>query len=233
MIPRQIHQVFLTFSENPKTLEDYPVFVSQKEKTMKHCKEYGIDYKFWSEKDCNELVKTKYPHYDDFYHSMRYGVQRVDFIRYLILYEYGGLYIDLDICPINNLRDVFTKETYFVKWDNCKKNLPYNAVLGSAPKHRIFKDILAHCLESYKEKVTMECYETWVGRFVFQTTGHLMVERVLKKYPFVGRWNVMRIHTKEGTIVEGHYPLFEDYCISSWYNEHHHTGPRAGRKKTS
>ena len=231
MIPKQIHQVFIGFDIPHKNLDEFPVFVSQQKKTMKHCQEYGIDYKLWSEKDCNELLKTKYPHYEEFYNSMRYGVQKADFIRYLILYEYGGLYIDLDVCPIENIRDVFSQDVYFVKWDNCKKNLPYNAILGSSPKHKIFKDIIDHCIESYKEKESMEIYHTRVGRFVFQTTGHLMVERVLKKYPFVGRWNVLRIHTKEGTIVEGHYPLFEDYSVSSWYVDHHRTGSQAGIKK--
>lgn len=34
--------------------------------------------------------------YRDVYNSYPYAVQRWDMIRYLILYEYGGIYADLD-----------------------------------------------------------------------------------------------------------------------------------------
>ena len=33
------------------------------------------------------------------YNSYKYHVQRADVIRYLIMYEYGGIYTDLDILP--------------------------------------------------------------------------------------------------------------------------------------
>jgi mannosyltransferase OCH1-like enzyme len=216
MIPRNIHQVFGVFDDGKK-LEDFPIFVSQQKKTMKHCKEFGLPYKLWLKKDCDKLLNDVYPQYKEFYHSMRYGVQKADFIRYLILYEYGGLYIDLDIAPLRNLNVAFTSDVFFVKWEEDTRNLPYNAVLGSIPKHRIFKEILEHCIESYREKEDMEIYNQWTGRFVFQTTGHFMLQRVLAKHPFVGRWSVLRIHKKDGTIEEGDFVLFEDFNISSWY----------------
>tara|TARA_R100001244_G_scaffold126337_1_gene96657 strand:+ start:2017 stop:2721 length:705 start_codon:yes stop_codon:yes gene_type:complete len=219
MIPQVIHQVFGVFIEG-KPMTDYPIFCSQQKLTEEHCETFGINYQFWDDSRISKFMETNFPEYIEFYVNLREDIQRADFIRYLILYHHGGLYLDLDICPIKNLNMVWGNDLFFVKWATDTTGVPYNAVMGSCPHNKLFKEIIDHCIESYHEKVKMKIYETWTGRFVFQTTGHWMLKRVLDKQSWgVRLWNVMRIHNKEGEIIEGSYPLFEDYNISSWFNK--------------
>lgn len=48
--------------------------------------------------------------YRDVYNSYPYAVQRWDMIRYLILYEYGGIYADLDYECIDALDSLLENE---------------------------------------------------------------------------------------------------------------------------
>ncbi|KAK9818085.1 hypothetical protein WJX72_006886 [[Myrmecia] bisecta] len=65
------------------------------------------DFKLWTDESSREFIKLEYPCLLDTYDSYTYTIQRADAIRYVLLYHYGGLYIDLDIeCrrPLDFLR---------------------------------------------------------------------------------------------------------------------------------
>lgn len=211
-----IHQVFGVFNDGT-TLEDIPIFHQQVSKTQQFCQTNDIIYKMWDNEACNELI-NKYPEYKELYENFRFPIQKADFIRYLILYDTGGIYVDCDIAPIADINNLFEMNEFFVVWHNDKKLLPYNAVLGSVPNSELYKDILKHIEESYIEKSSMDIYTTWVGRFIFHTTGHYMLKRVLKRYPDIQFLDILKINSKQGTIIQGESPLFEDYNCSTWFN---------------
>ena len=53
--------------------------------------------------------------------------------------------------------------------------------MGSKKGEKLFLEIAEESKRSFYEKVKDPIYKKWKGRFVFQTTGHRMLERVLKK----------------------------------------------------
>ena len=217
MIPRIIHQVYGTFEDNVD-LNDIPLYATQVSKTRQFCETHNIDYKIWGSQECRELL-NKYPQYIDTYNNFREKVMRADFIRYLILFDQGGLYVDCDICPINDIDELLHKNEFFVRWNNDKRELPYNAVLGSVKNSNLYSNIIQHLIQSYQEKSQMEIYNKWKGRFVFQTTGHYMLQRVLKKYPETERLDILKIYNKKGEVIQGTNPLFEDYNVSYWFKK--------------
>ena len=81
----------------------------------------------------------------------------------------------------------------------------------------MYLDILKHREESYNEKEKKSIYQSWKARFVFQTTGHFMLQRVLKKHKINNFLDIVKIHTKDGRIVQGSNPLFEDTSSSVWF----------------
>ena len=216
MIDRKIHQVYGVFNDGV-SIESIPIFHQQVSKTQQFCQTNDIIYKMWDNEACNELI-NKYPEYKELYENFRFPIQKADFIRYLILYDTGGIYVDCDIAPIADINNLFEMNEFFVVWHNDKKLLPYNAVLGSVPNSELYKDILKHIEESYIEKSSMDIYTTWTGRFIFQTTGHYMLKRVLKRYPDIQFLDILKINSKKGTIIQGESPLFEDYNVSYWFN---------------
>jgi mannosyltransferase OCH1-like enzyme len=210
-----IHQVYGVFDDGVR-LQEIPTFHQQVEKTKAYCDKYNITYKMWDKPKCDKLI-AKYPHFKEFYYNMREPVQRADFIRYLILYDEGGMYVDCDIAPIGDVFDLFEMNEFFVIWSDDKKELPYNAVLGSVARNPIYVEIFNELIKSYNEKVKNKTYETWKGRFVFQTTGHHMLNRVLKKYPYAKKLDILKIYGKGGDIIGGVCPIFEDYNESFWF----------------
>ena len=209
----KIHQVFGAFKKGG-TIEDFPVFVAQTGRTFDYCVKYGIDYKLWGWDDMEALI-DKYPQYRELWDNFRVPVQRADFIRYLILYDEGGIYVDCDVCPIADIRELFTVKEFFVKWDDDPKELPYNAVLGSQRNNPLYLEIFEEIVRSVEEKNKIKIYEKWRGRLVFQTTGHFMLQRVLKKHPNVLKMNIMKIIKRNKTIC-GDTPMFEDFNANSW-----------------
>tara|TARA_R110000868_G_scaffold195048_3_gene440725 strand:- start:11195 stop:11815 length:621 start_codon:yes stop_codon:yes gene_type:complete len=69
-------------------------------------------YMFWTDDDNGAFLKEHYPEFCKFYNTLS-NIQKVDFIRYLYIYHFGGLYLDLDVelfspLIINNVDVVLT-----------------------------------------------------------------------------------------------------------------------------
>ena len=175
-----IHQIYGIFDDGIKW-EDIPKYKDNIIETQNFAKLHNYDYKLWDLKDCEKLIDEKYPQYRNLWDNFRFPIQRADFIRYGILHSYGGLYIDCDIKPVKNLDSVFKDDLYFVYWANDKLKKPYNAIMGSSKGNPLFLDIMEECEKAFIEKSKIKIYNEWKGRFVYQTTGHHFLQKVLKK----------------------------------------------------
>lgn len=59
----------------------------------------GFGTKVWDRAAVEELVRERYPEAWDVYRALGRNVQRADLARYLIVYDRGGWYADLDCVP--------------------------------------------------------------------------------------------------------------------------------------
>lgn len=177
-IPKIIHQIW---SDKQYPLPDYLKGLSET------WKEHHPEWKYilWDEKDIANFVQKNYPQYWDFYLSLPYDIQRWDAVRYLILYKYGGLYVDIDmeaLSPIDELLD----------WDKCNFALEpvenilsttprpcfTNAFMGCAPEEPFFDYII-------KSVFSQETYEIQEKRYplvVNATTGLVRLSHLYRLY---------------------------------------------------
>jgi len=223
MIPKIIHQIFIKFKDG-KDLIQIPEFLESQKKVKKYCEEKKYTYKLWDEGEVYDLIREDYPQYEELYNDFRFEIQKCDFVRYLILHRYGGIYLDLDIYPLRerDMSKLFEKDYFFTRWCDDKQNLPYIAVMGSEAGQDIFQKIAEHCKESTYEKQKMEIYQKWTGRLVFQTTGHFMVHRVLKKnkVPQDKKLAIVSVYNpikKICSIPPNDAGIFMDGSVSIWY----------------
>ena len=88
LIPKTIHQCYNT-SKIPKVLQDAT------KKLRKMNPEYT--YKFYTDKDIDRYMLTYFPNiYKDFKTiNPKYGPARSDLFRYCVIYNEGGVYLDL------------------------------------------------------------------------------------------------------------------------------------------
>ena len=59
----------------------------------------GARYHLWNADEVDTLIRTRFGFLWKVYQNVRYPVMRADMGRVAILYDYGGLYSDLDVLP--------------------------------------------------------------------------------------------------------------------------------------
>jgi mannosyltransferase OCH1-like enzyme len=91
VIPRIIHQIWLGYT----SAEPPPDF----DRAATSWQETNPDweYRLWSGTDVEALIASARPDLLPYYRGLPYWVQKADAARYLILFELGGVYADLDI----------------------------------------------------------------------------------------------------------------------------------------
>ena len=213
----EIHQIFFNIGKGE--IHEIPRFYQCHLNNIDYCNRYDLNYRLWNRDQILKLLnKPKNKQFKKIYFDFTHDIQRIDFAKYLILWNFGGIYLDLDICIMNKpIYYLYELPYFFVRWHINHRNLPYNAVLGSKLNNPLYLEILNHSKDSFYQKIKKKVYQNWKGRFVFQTTGHYMLKRILKKNNITVLHDILRINTKDGQIIQGKNPIFEDYNVSVWY----------------
>jgi len=56
----------------------------------------SANHLFFTDSDIIRFIKDKMPEYYETFINLKYKIQQIDFFRYLAVYHYGGVYLDLD-----------------------------------------------------------------------------------------------------------------------------------------
>jgi mannosyltransferase OCH1-like enzyme len=176
----QVSQIFLTLYEGT-SINDFEVFV----KSCEMFKSLTNKYTLYDDKKANALMKN-YPEFYSMWKNVKYGIMKVDILRFIILYHYGGFYADLDVIPrVNNLKELV-------------KDVPNDSIVLFTPEKKVgfnyevmyaykgneyFLDFLRYVKEQIKNKDKMDIYKTWKGRYILQTTGPQSFKRFIKLHP--------------------------------------------------
>lgn len=161
-----IHQLFFKIE---KDMSDYPLFIENQKKWIKWCNTNGYEYKFHTESNIDKYLIN-----DElrlFYISLRFDWLRIDFIRYLIINQDGGLYIDLDIhlspqgesffLDYLNSRDVVVCLDFKNNYCNCLFGFPQGSI----------QSLIDFAIKQTNEKSSMPIYNIRKGRYLTNSTG--------------------------------------------------------------
>ena len=195
-IPKIIHQIWTQGCDNiPEKYHKYT-------QSWKSKKDY--QYICWSDTTIKELIekydKSLIPVYDYF----TLPQQRSDFGRYLILYLYGGFYVDIDTEAGNMSLDVLLNNKVIsgVGIHGIKQSF-----IGSVPFHPAFKDLIDHIRKSYERR----WYEIIDVIYVNRTSGGEAYKSIIDNYN-----DVYKIKDKKQT---PQCNFFEEDCSNEKYKE--------------
>lgn len=146
------------------------------ERIKDYCIKHKHEYRCWGDDEINKLLQ-KYPKYLNLCKHFKYGIMKADLVRWLVLYEEGGLYVDCDIIIKTDMIDT-TNEigTIYHK----EKDMINNAILYSTKGNQQILDFLDTIGLSIIEKDKIDIYKKWKARYVFQTTGYKNMTRFFK-----------------------------------------------------
>lgn len=116
----------------------------------------SCDHRLWTDIDIDNFVNEEFPNYYKFFNELS-KIQRIDLVRYLWMYQFGGVYADLDIFFHKKIdfseydKPVFIEREWTHPIDHCIKTSVHNAIFYSPPKHPIWLTIINEIkLKHYK-----------------------------------------------------------------------------------
>lgn len=185
MFPKIIHQIWYQGIENmPTQLKENTKLIQQKHPNFK--------YFFWDKQKIDYLIekdKNLIATFKKFSHMHQY----IDFAKYIILFLYGGIYIDMDVTIIKNFDELLNEynsyecllsSTYFNTFENiifCQYKICINnGIIISKPKCDFLLAIIKQIISDPSCKHSDFNKSICINR----TTGPLLVTNVYKKYPF-------------------------------------------------
>jgi glycosyltransferase involved in cell wall biosynthesis len=156
-IPKIIHQLWIGNKPPPTNLMN----------TWKN-KHPEYEYIYWNEEEiikrnfqfkCHEKIKL-----------INEINGKADIMRWEILYQYGGIFIDADSICIEPLDDFFLENTGFASFENeeCRNGLIATGTMGFIPSHSICKNII-DWINSEESIEVINSYRAWfsVGPALF------------------------------------------------------------------
>ena len=168
-----IHQIFLKVSN--KTLEDYPCYIEGMNKWKEFCKEHKWEYKLWTEipedilDDDDRFVLKE---------TNKYYFSKVDYLKYIVLRKYGGMYIDLDVSPKPKFTEIMNNN--IIIGQGARKD-SYNNNVIKLPNH-YYITLKKFSLKETKRCLSIPIYEKWKIRFYLRTVGPSMFAKYCREY---------------------------------------------------
>ena len=176
-IPRIIHQTWKT-AVIPDECEPFVRSV--------RANHAGYEYRLWTDGDNLRFVTERAPWFLDTYRSYAHDIERADAIRYFILHEYGGIYIDIDmevLRPVDELLEHDALNFSLEAGLMIINTVISNAFMASRPRHPFFRHV-ATSLPALRERDV-----TFAD--VFSNTGPDMLARQLSEHAGVFDVNVI------------------------------------------
>lgn len=173
-IPKIIHQIWWQgLDKLPKKYHNF-----KKSWIINHP---GWKIIYWDQTKINDLIKFNYPRLKKLLDDYPHMIQKIDFAKYLILYHYGGFYLDMDTFCHKSLNNLYNIEE-FKKYDFICSQMEVfmffkiinNGIIFSRPKHPILL-LIINKLKKYQTKKMYQNHDL----YIMQSTGpifyHLMI----------------------------------------------------------
>ncbi len=166
--PRIIHQTY----KNHNIPDEWKL-----SKDMWQLHHPNYTYMFWTDNDIRNYIQTNYPEYLELHDNYKYNIQRADMIRYFILHDFGGIYSDLDLYPIENIENHILNYNADVLL--CKSGNVGNILTNSFMISKQYSPIWKQIQSSLKHKKPFFA----IGRHmtVMYTTGPIFISKIFEK----------------------------------------------------
>ncbi len=154
-IPKKIHQIWL----GGNLPEKYVRYANS-------WKQYNPDWKYrlWTEEDFNQVIIPN----RKLFNSITNVAQKSDFLRYHILNQFGGLYVDTDFECLKPFDD-FAYLNFYTGIGYPKELELYIGLIASVPNHPVLERII-------RQMTVVKYAGRW--RNMFHTTGSFFFTRM-------------------------------------------------------
>ena len=107
------------------------------------------------------------------YNMLNIGAARADLWRYLILYKYGGIYLDIDAAILKPLDTLINREDSAIITREMFEGLFNQWILIFKKGHPLLKEIITQCVSNIKNKTSNN---------ILHLTGCTVITNVINKF---------------------------------------------------
>lgn len=153
--------------------------------SMKHyCRTNDIEYKLWSQKEADDIISQMSHKIQYIWKHLPHLINKVDFFRYILLFNFGGMYFDIDFHCIHGIENLNIENTLFLceEWPFSFKNgsLHNGVLICKSSNHPFWIDIFSEIENRLKKLTKIENSD--IQKSVFQLTGTAMLRDVAYSY---------------------------------------------------
>ena len=167
-MPKKIHQVWMG-GELPRRYRRF----------AETWKEFNPDweYRLWTDKDVNDVDIPRRELFDSIPKTKLYQGQRSDFLRYHILKQYGGLYVDTDFECLKSF-DTLSFAEFLIGVGYPAAPELYIGLIGCVPEHPIISQVVAD-MDKVRSNNWRDIFNT-TGTYFFTSTFFKVVAEYMK-----------------------------------------------------
>ena len=168
----------------------------------------NYEYKFWNDSAAEKFILQEYPWFFKTWKNYPYTIQRADSLRYLVLYHYGGIFLDIDLHCLRSLGPLRRFE--FVSPAAYPVGIS-NGFLMTSPGHPFIK-VLVDQLTLFNRNFILP-YAT-----IMFSTGCMYISA---QYILYNDRHHLRLLDYQQHRLSGHIstPLFHHHGSSSWHEK--------------
>ncbi len=129
-------------------------------------------YLMWTDEGVDDFIKTKYPAFYPIFRAYDKNIKRFDAVRYFLLYEYGGIYADMDYQCVKAFHHVLPPGKVSIAESMYATDEGFqNALMASPPKHPFWLFVIDELLRRRDEED------------ILYATGPLLIGQAVKDAP--------------------------------------------------
>lgn len=139
---------------------------------------YGFEYRMWTDEDINEFVSSRFPNFYQIFISFPRDIYRFDIFRYLVLFEYGGIYADMDFEVYQDFYNMLPLGKVSIAESNYNHEQFQNALMASPPKHPFWITVLQDIIDNIE---TINLTDLLMDKTVVWLSGPGVLQRAVDK----------------------------------------------------
>jgi mannosyltransferase OCH1-like enzyme len=177
LAPAIVHQIWMQgWDQRPPKFED----------NIQQLRALNPEFQFrtWDEEQMVAECERLGPEFAAKYRSFQHMISRVDYGRYVLLYLYGGISLDLDMKPLHPLRQTpgLDEHDFIVSgaaYPMGTLGLLNNAVLIVTPRHPLLLEFIQRITE--RERREEDCLNR--DMYIQVTTGPMVFSEFVREHP--------------------------------------------------
>jgi len=149
------------------------------------------EYFLWTDEDIDRFIKQEYPEFFPLFQSYSHKLQKVDAVRYFILYHYGGVYADMDMDALKPLDPLIARHSCIISRERyaqtmflwSQKESLMNCIMASSPRHPFMKFVMSK-LPNTASSTLNTAFNRLIrsSKYILTSTGPLALTEIFYDY---------------------------------------------------